>query len=130
MAPPKPKFRFSDETIHVVSLRVRCIIGVNPRERVAAQPVVMDLSFPGDFAAAARKDDLARTVNYSEVARAAREFARAGKYRLLETLARRLGTHLCERFGLPSVSLRILKPRAIAQAGGAAVSLTVTAGRP
>jgi dihydroneopterin aldolase len=130
MAIPKATPRFSDETIHIVNLRVNCIIGVNPRERVVGQPLVINASFPGSFAAAARGDDLTRTVNYSEVARAIRAFARAGRYRLLETLARRLGAHLCARFGLAGVALHILKPRAIPGAGGAAVSLTVKAGKP
>jgi len=129
MARSAPRPRYSEETIHLVNLRVECIIGVNPDERVREQPLIVSLSFPASFAAAARNDDLRRTVNYSEVAEAIRAFARAGQYRLLETLARRLAAHLGARFGLARLSLHLRKPQAVAGSDGPAVSLTFRRGR-
>ncbi len=119
-------WRFDDETIHIDNLQVRCIVGVRPFEREHEQPLLISIALPADFGAAAASEDLERTVNYSTVAAAARDFVREGRFQLLETLARRLGVHLCERFGLARVSLHVRKPQAINESDGPAVSLTVT----
>lgn len=116
--------RFGDETIHIHELRVHCFIGAYPRERERLQPLVISASIPGDFGAAAA-DDLGRALDYGEVARAIREFTEQSRFRLLETLVRRLAEHLSERFGLERLSLHIRKPRALPDSEGAGVSLTV-----
>jgi dihydroneopterin aldolase len=130
MADPQPPYRFSDEVIHITNLRVNCIIGINPHERVDEQPLIFNLSFPADFGGAAQGDDLSWTVNYSEVAQEIRAFTREGRFHLLETLARQLAIHLCERFSLTQLTLHIRKPAVIADSDGPAVSLFVRRGKP
>ena len=98
---------FQAETIHIANLRFPCIIGVHPGERTAEQPLVVNASFRADFARAAESDDLRHTVNYSDVAQEIQAFARAGRFRLLETLARRLAAHLSEKFRLTDLTLHI-----------------------
>ncbi len=117
--------RFEQETIHIRRLRVECIIGVRPEEREHEQPLEITLSIAADFGPGAERDALAQTVDYSAVAAETRRFVRAGRFGLLETLARRLGSHLCGRFGLDEVRLEVVKPRAVSGSDGAAVSLTV-----
>ena len=119
--------RIADETIHIANLTFPCIIGVNPEERTAEQPLVVNLSFRADFARAAGTDDLKHTVNYSEVAQEIRDFSRAGRFRLLETLARRLAVHLSERFRLTDLTLQLRKPNALAGSDGPVVSLRLRA---
>ncbi len=118
-------WRFEEETVHIDNLRLECIIGVRPEERERAQPLLISLSCPLDFENAAGAESLPETVDYSAVAGSAREFAIKGSFQLLETLARNLGVHLCERFGLSSIRLTVKKPNAIAESDGAAVSLIV-----
>lgn len=118
-------WRFEAERIHIENLRVDCIIGVNPDERERIQPLLITLSFPADFGLAEAGDDLSGTVDYSRVAHEARAFVRAGEFGLLETLIRRLGAHLCERFGLDEMRLHVRKPEAVAGSDGPGVSLTV-----
>jgi dihydroneopterin aldolase len=130
MADALQRYRFTEETIHITNLRVNCIIGVNPHERVEEQPLIFNLSFPADFQGAASDDDLSWTVNYSEVAQEVRNFTREGRFHLLETLARQLATHLCERFTLPELKIHIRKPAVIADSDGPAVSLSVHRGKP
>ena len=116
--------RFADETIHIENLHVKCIIGVNPHERERPQTLIVTASFPWEFGPAERGESLGKTVDYAEVAQAIRAFAQAGEYRLLETLARRMASHVGERFGLARLALHVRKPEAIAESDGAAVSLT------
>lgn len=119
-------WRFEGERIHIDNLRVHCIIGVNASERAREQALILSLSFPADFSRPAQSEVLEQTVDYAAVADVAREFVRGGRFRLLETLARELALHLCQRFDLPGVTLRVCKPAAIDDSDGAAVSLTLT----
>ncbi len=114
---------FSSETIRIENLRVECIIGARPREREQTQPLLVTLAFPQSFATAAESDRLEETVDYSALAREMREFIVEGRFKLLETLARRLALHLAERFDLSSLTLSIHKPQAIADSDGAVVEL-------
>ena len=116
---------FESESIHIHDMRVQCIVGVNPEEREIEQTLLLSLSFPADFSRPADEGNLESTVDYSAVAKAARAFIRQGKFRLLETLARGLGAHLCEQFGLSRLQLAVRKPAAIPDSEGAGVSLTV-----
>ena len=120
-----PKHRFEGETIHITNLRVEGIIGVRPSERERPQPLIISLSFPGDFSAAAEVDTLEHTTDYSEVAREVREYVQGSRFRLLEALARGLAAHLGERFGLARLTLEIRKPDAVAGSDGPAVSLSL-----
>ena len=119
--------RFIEETVRIHNLRFPCIIGVNPEERTTEQPLVVTVSFRGDFTRAAETDDLKHTVNYSDVAHEIREFSRAGRFRLLETLARRLAQHLSDKFRLTELTLQIRKPQAVADSDGPEVSLRMSA---
>lgn len=114
---------YSNETIYIDDLRVQCIIGVRPHEREQPQPLVISASFPWDFGRPGESERLEDTVDYSTMAQAIREFAQAGQFQLLETLARRLADHVGRRFGLARLHLHIRKPEAIEDSDGAAVSL-------
>jgi 7,8-dihydroneopterin aldolase/epimerase/oxygenase len=122
-----PMHRFTEETVQIANLRFPCIIGVNPEERTTEQPLVVTVWFRADFARAAETDDLKHTVNYADVAREIRDFSRAGRFRLLETLARRLAHHLSERFCLTDLTLHIRKPNAVPDSDGPVVSLRLAA---
>ncbi|MCZ6843986.1 MAG: dihydroneopterin aldolase [SAR324 cluster bacterium] len=115
--------RFSAETIHLKNLQVECIVGVRPHERDTPQTLIVTLSFPWDFSAAAASESLSSTVNYSEVAESVRAFLQVGRYQLLETLARELAGHLGETYSLARLHLSVRKPGAVSGSDGAGVSL-------
>jgi len=118
-------YRFDDETIHIENLRVECIVGIHPHEREQPQPLLIALSVPWDFAPAAASEDVAHTLDYSALAEAAARFVVAGRFRLLETLARELARHLAERFGLGALHVHVRKPQAVASSTGSEASLTL-----
>jgi dihydroneopterin aldolase len=94
-------------TIH--RLRLCCHIGVPEQERTYPQMLEATLRFKVDAAAAAAGDDLARTVNYYEVAQRAKAIAAARPRQLIETLAEDLASGLMEDFGLPRIEVVLRK---------------------
>ena len=122
--------RISGETIHIENLTVPGIIGVYPEERVRRQPLIFNLSFTRGFHEAAARDDVRLTLDYAEVCREIQAFVEAHAFQLLETLIHRLAAHLSERFEFTRLTLHIRKPEALADAGAAAVSLTLERADP
>ena len=122
------QIQYSDEEILLENLRVDCIIGIHPHERINEQPLVISLRFPWDFAAAAASESVADTVDYGQVARAVRSFVVQGRFELLETLARRLAEHVLQSFGVAWVRLQVRKPGAVPDSDGAAVALLARQG--
>ena len=125
----KATWKFDQEQIHIEELQVHCIVGLHPEERVHEQPLVISMAIPANFTRAAKKENLDLTIDYGAVARETRAFLKEGQFRLLETLGRSLGAHLCETFSLSAVNLHIRKPEAIHECAGPAVSMTVTRGK-
>jgi dihydroneopterin aldolase len=76
--------------ISIKGLRVFAHHGVFEFERVNGQDFFIDVSVWIDGQAAAAHDDLAKTVNYGELANAVVADAKANPVDLLETLATRL----------------------------------------
>lgn len=74
-------------TVLIAELAIDCIVGVLPPERVSEQRLVLDVELDLDFAAAARSESVATTVDYSAVAAWLTAHVRRAKYRLVETLA-------------------------------------------
>lgn len=79
-------------TDHILinDLRVNALIGVLGHERLAPQPLRIDVDIEVDLSEAGRTDDLACTVHYGDVAVALAELARTTDHLLLERLAERM----------------------------------------
>ena len=72
---------------------------------------------------AAATDDLARAIDYGEVARAFREHAGRATDLLVEKLAEDLATIALERFGALAIRISVEKPGAVP--GADAVGVTI-----
>ncbi|MFQ6016165.1 MAG: dihydroneopterin aldolase [Anaerolineae bacterium] len=83
--------------------------GVSKAEREVGQRYVVDVELIYDLRAAAASDDVADTINYSEVYRAVLETARQTKFHLIETLAQRMADTLLQRFPAQEVFVRLRK---------------------
>jgi 7,8-dihydroneopterin aldolase/epimerase/oxygenase len=101
------------DRIFLRGLAVECIIGFIDWERRVKQTVVIDLEFPVDCRAAARSDEVANTVDYKAVAKRVIAFVEASEFKLVETLAHRLGVLVIEEFSLEWVRISVNKPGAI-----------------
>lgn len=110
--------------IGLIALRIDCIIGIHPQERVTVQPVLLDLEVEQDFAAAAADDDFTHTSDYSAMAEQLTELAQRREYQLLETFAEEAAAMLFE--SLPEITalrLEIRKPEAVPAAAASFVRI-------
>jgi dihydroneopterin aldolase len=104
------------DKIFIQGLQISCIIGTLPRERKKKQTLVLDLEFPAAVRKAAQRDDLRDALNYQKIAERATKFVSKSRFYLIETLAERLAQTLLREFKLKSLTLRVSKPGAIANA--------------
>ena len=98
------------ERIFVRGLEVHAAVGVPDGERARSQRLEVDVEITPAHPFAALGDDLARTVNYSAVARGVRAEAAARPRRLIETLADDLAARLLADFpNAAAVALEVRK---------------------
>jgi dihydroneopterin aldolase len=98
------------DLIRVVDLEVFARVGVPDEERREAQRLLISLEMAvGSFSHAAGTDNLARTVNYFDVARHVQAFAADRARKLIETLAEELATELLVSFPIKAITLEIKK---------------------
>lgn len=102
-------------------LLIRCIIGINPDERLVEQEILLNLQYKVDVSLVAKTDDLSQAINYSSVAEFCIQFAKKNQYKMLETLAVELTQKLAEQFKLSWIKILIKKPSALPYASFAYV---------
>ena len=110
-------------TIAVEGLEIECIIGVLPTERETPQVIFVDVEIDRDISAAVHEDDVARTVDYVEIARLIQDVAQERKFQLIETLAEVGAKAVLDGFGAERAKIKIMKPSAIPAASWAAVTV-------
>ena len=86
--------------------------GVFDHEKRDGQPFVVDVTLAVDTRAAAGADDLARTVNYGEVAAAVLAVIGGPAYDLVETVAQQVADACLAFDGVVAVEVAVHKPEA------------------
>lgn len=111
------------DKLFIRDLSVECIIGTRPEERTMKQVVVLNVELECDLAEAGRSDDLADTVNYSELQSKIVATAIEGEFLLIERLAA-VVADLClaERL-VEGAVITVDKPGALVGAKSAAVTI-------
>jgi dihydroneopterin aldolase len=100
------------DRITLRGLKVRGFHGVLPEERRDGQDFFIDAALDVDISPAAATDDLARTVNYSDVAHTLAEIVAGEPFDLIETLAERLAAACLEQPQVSGVEITVHKPHA------------------
>lgn len=106
----------------IIDLRIDCIIGCLPDERIREQPLFVDLEIELDVTEAATSDSLDSGIDYVQLADRAREIAQSGRFRLIEAYAHAV----LDALELPAVRwarVRVKKPGAIPSARYAQVEM-------
>ena len=98
------------DLIRIVDLEVAARIGVPDEERARPQRLLVTLEMRvDDFGEAAAADDVALSVDYSDVAQYINHFATERPRKLLETFAEELADGLLNAFHIRRLRLEIRK---------------------
>ncbi len=124
MSPAPRKTKSSDtDWIHLRKLKVRCVLGVYPAERVKPRLVVLNLSLQCDTRCAAKSDRIEDALNYELIESDAMATAKKGRFRLVETLAERVAEACLAHPQVRVVRVVVDKPVALAHTKSVAVEI-------
>lgn len=105
------------------NLRIDCIIGVYPEERIKEQVIYVDLKVRFDISKCVMSDSFSDTVDYIQLARLCRELAVAKNFQLLESYAHYVLKEIFAKFPVTSAWIKVRKPAALPESNGAIVEL-------
>ena len=100
------------DLIEVVGIRARGHHGVLESERLMGQPFIADVVIAVNTQRAAGSDDLADTVDYSQVAQAVHAELAGDPVDLIEKLAERIASRCLGFPGVQAVEIALHKPEA------------------
>lgn len=101
------------DRIRIKDLMVRCIVGINPEERVNRQDVVINIEMVADLRAAVASDDIADAVNYRTISKRVIEHVENSSYYLIERMAGTIADFILDDFAVDEVRVAIEKPGAL-----------------
>lgn len=111
------------DKIFIRDLRLQCILGIHPWERVQPQEVLINLVIYTSTKTAASQDDLQETIDYESLAQQTIELAQKMQRKTVEALAEDIAD-LCLTFnGVEKVIVRLEKPQALPSAAAAGVEI-------
>jgi 7,8-dihydroneopterin aldolase/epimerase/oxygenase len=113
--------RAGGDRIVIEELRAECVVGVNEWERNAKQMVLISLELAVDLAPAGRSDQLADTVDYSDLAARVVGLAEGLEPLLIERLAEAIAESCLSEPLARWVRVRVDKPGAVPEARTVAV---------
>ena len=91
-------------------LKVRCILGVTPKERMKKQVVEVRVAVEFNASHAGKSDRLEDTVNYPDIVREVVRFVNKSEYKLLEALTENLARKVLSTFlRINAVNLSVMK---------------------
>ena len=96
-------------SIRVEELEIFTRVGVTANERVSPQRLTFTITVWPKEAFENLQDDITRTVNYSAICVAAREFVQEHPVKLIETLATQLASHLLQLFPVRKLEIEVRK---------------------
>lgn len=115
------------DRIFIRDLRVTCIIGINPRERVEPQDVLINICMECDLAAACMSDAIEDTVNYKTLKDELVAACSHSSFFLIERLADEIASRCLRESRVRRVTVCVDKPGALT--GARSVAVEVERGR-
>jgi len=116
----------SYDRISISDLTCRCIVGINPDERLNKQDVILNIVLEADLHAACESDRIEDTIDYKSIKLAVLALVENSSFFLIERLAQRIAEtcFLDPRVKIAHVSVD--KPGALRFARSVSVSITRT----
>ncbi len=126
--PPPSRLSHHDHII-IADLRVNCIVGIRPPERITPQEVVISVEVATDTRRAARSHLVEETVDYSALSASIRTVVIEGRFELIETMAEEIAALVLDMPLARKVRVLVKKPAGVADAAYAAVDINRPAGQ-
>ena len=114
------------DSITIENLRLTCIIGCYPEERVKPQNLSLTLTLHCDTCRAAASDQLADAIDYDALSQKIRALAAQKQRQLLEALAEDIASLCLRESDAQAVTVQLRKPGVPAAADAAVVTITRT----
>ncbi len=111
------------DRIIIKDLLLRCIVGINPEERVHKQDVVVTVVLYADLSKSAASDDIDDTVNYKTIKDEIVALVEGSSYFLVEKLAQRIADVCLKNRLVEGARVRVEKPGALRFARSVGVEL-------
>ena len=100
------------DRIHIYDLLLRCIIGINPDERVKKQDVRINITVFADLSQACRSDEIEDTVDYRQIQSKIVALVEGSSFHLIERMAECIAETCLEDKIVKKVQVLVKKPRA------------------
>jgi 7,8-dihydroneopterin aldolase/epimerase/oxygenase len=98
-----------EDQVQIEELEIFAHIGVPDEERAAPQRLTFHIAFWPIRQAGEIEDEISGAVNYASVCAATRQFVKASRGKLIETLAHALALHLLETFEIRRITIELRK---------------------
>lgn len=99
--------------IIIENIESKCIIGINPNERIKKQKISIDVKLFFPILPSSNNDDIKNTVNYSSVTKEIKKFVANSRFNLIETLALKTAEIILQNSLINEVQLKLKKPEAM-----------------
>ncbi len=97
------------DRISIVDLEVFCRVGVPDAERTQPQRLLLTVELSADFAAAAKSDSIADTIDYFAVTQRLLKFGEGREWKLIEKLATDIADTILAEFEPQSAAVEVKK---------------------
>ncbi len=101
------------DRIEIRDLSVRCIVGINPEERVKKQDVIINLTLFGDLRQAGLSDDIEDAINYKTLTKRVLDHVEESEYFLVEKMAHKIAEIAVMEFAIQRALVSVEKPGAL-----------------
>lgn len=112
-----------DDICELRGIRIPCRIGIDAWEADTLQTLSVDLDLPVDVAAAARSDDISKTMDYRAIADGLFKAHEGRRVQLVETMAESIATWVLSHTSVAWVDVRVTKEIAATAAKTATISI-------
>ena len=104
----------TQDIVFIEALKVDTVIGVYEWEKSIQQTLQFDVEMRTDISAAAKVDDLSKTVDYAVVAEDIVRLAKDNQAELIETVAEKVAEQILTHYSVNSVKITLRKLGAVA----------------
>lgn len=112
------------DRIFIRDLLLRCLVGINPDERVKKQDVLINIALAVDLAEAGRTDAIEATVDYKRLKQRVIELVEGSSFFLVERLAAAIAEACLAEPRVARATITVDKPGALRFARSVAVEVT------